>query len=77
MTLGLLSECGYICKTASAAAQAARLVLAFVLFQQCGELCHAQFYVSFSLLLFAGSFAGHFKNTMVPYQQVNYHLDLH
>ena len=32
------------------------------------RLCHIRFYVSFSPPLFAGSFAGHFKNTMVRYQ---------
>ena len=51
-------------------------VLFALMFQQCGALCHVRFYVSFSPPLFAaGSFAGHFENkmvhfenTMVPYQ---------
>ena len=57
----------------SAAARTARLALSFVLgllsllFQQRSALCHVRFHVSFSPPLFAGSFAGHFKNTMVPY----------
>ena len=40
-----------------------------VLFQQCGALCHVGYYVSFSPPLFAGSFVGHFDNTIPPYRQ--------
>ena len=79
MTLGLLFACVYARQPQPLHKQHVLLyllswaysvcVLFAVLLQQRGALHHIRFYVSFSSLLFAGSFAGHFENTTVPYRR--------
>lgn len=77
MTRAIIWE--WLCETTSAAARAAHLALPFVLGLLSRSFCcavsavqhgHIRFYFLFLTSMFAGSFMGHFENTMVPYLQL-------